>query len=111
MENGKIQNSEFEIDQVEFSNHGPILGFLNRTIQQKHKHLKASFVGSQSSKRESTAESTCPEPTFKFKITGYDIKDAVEYDVELIENREIRGRTCKTVYEFATRYSKLLALH
>lgn len=35
MENGKIQNSELENDQIEFSKRGPILGFLNRTIAKK----------------------------------------------------------------------------
>lgn len=41
MENGKVQNSEFENDQVEFTKSGPILGFLNRTIQKKHNYLKS----------------------------------------------------------------------
>lgn len=111
MENGKVSNSEFADDQIEFNTGGPILGFLNRTILRKHTHLKASFISEPLSRTDSTVDSSCDLPRFTFKIHGHRVKDYIEYTVQLTENKTVRGRHCSSQYVFNTRYSKLLTLH
>jgi hypothetical protein len=110
MENGKVQDSEFEDGQIEFPTRGPVFGLLNRVIQQQHKHLKASFISGQASRDSSTADSTLLQ-RYSFKISGYRLKESVEYQIVLVEKKLIRGKVCSAEYLFSTRYSKLLKLH
>jgi len=110
MENGKVQDSEFEDCQNEFVNHGPVLGLLNRVVQQRRKLLKGSFDSEHASRDSSTADSSQLQ-RYTFKITSYRFKESVEYQIVLVENRLIRAKVCSAEYQFNTRYSKLLKLH
>ena len=110
MENSTVQESEFENGQVEFPTRGPINSLLNRIVQKRRKLFNGSRLSEHSSKDSSTADSSLLQ-RYTFKITGYQIKEAVEYQIQLVEKRLVRGKVCLTESHFTTRYSKLLRLH
>ena len=96
--------------QSNLDNESRVQRLLDAKIEEASQTTEENSHSCENVRPNKNAHSRKRLPDYSFKFTAYEVKDSVEYEIQLLEKFKVFRKTITENYNFKSKYSKLQSL-